>query len=134
VADRKNSRSDGGLVPEVIGVRPKSRGGRPPYKPTDADKKAVKELILLGTNREKIAVIIGITQPTLEKYYGEMLDNYQSRMLSRVAGKAYGMALDGNPFMVQFVLRTRAGWKENLLTNDETQLIKRVIGIQDANV
>jgi hypothetical protein len=44
------------------------------------------------------------------------------------------MALGGNSFMVQFVLRTRAGWKENLLSEQNTVFVKRVIGINDANV
>jgi hypothetical protein len=117
-------------VPAVV----KSRGGRPAYRPTRNQHEIVAGLVLLGTNREKIAAIMGITQPTLEKYFGDTLDRYQSRMLSKVAGKAYGMALDGNPFMVQFVLRTCAGWKENLLSDQDTVFVKRVIGINDANV
>jgi hypothetical protein len=117
-----------GNLPAVV------KRGRPSYRPTRHDEEIVKELVLLGSNREKIAAIIGITRPTLEKYFGETLDHYQKRMLSKVAGKAYGMALDGNPFMVQFVLRTRAGWKENVLREQDTVFVKRVIGINDANV
>jgi hypothetical protein len=117
-------------MPAVV----KSRGGRPAYRPTRNHHEIVARLVLLGTNREKIAAIMGITQPTLEKYFGETLDHYQKRMLSKVAGKAYSMALDGNPFMVQFVLRTRAGWKQNLVSEQDTVFVKRVIGINDANV
>jgi hypothetical protein len=117
-------------LPAVV----KSRGGRPAYRPTANQHEIVARLVLLGTNREKIAAIMGITQPTLEKYFGDTLDHYHKRTLSKVAGKAYSMALDGNPFMVQFVLGTRAGWKENGLNEQDTVFVKRVIGINDANV
>jgi hypothetical protein len=39
-------------------------------------------------DREKIAAILGIAPMTLEKHFGDTLDHYQKRMLSKVAVKA----------------------------------------------
>lgn len=115
-------------------ARPSRKGLIGRHLPTHETRDQVRKLVLLGSNHVQIAGCLGISIHTLQKHYKETLSYYQSRMLSEVAGKAYGMALKGNPFMIQFVLRTRAGWKEKLLGEEDMQLIKRVIGVPDADV
>jgi hypothetical protein len=95
-----------------------------------ADRDQVRKLVLLGRSREKIAAALGISVDQLTYAYRETLEFYQARMLGKLANQAYEMALKGNPFMVQFVLRTRAGWSENRMGDEETQVIKRVIGVR----
>jgi hypothetical protein len=104
------------------------------YKPTTEDKDRVKRLVLLGSPKEKIAGAMGLSIDVLEKNFGDVLKFYEARRLSDVAGKAYDMALKGNPVMVQFVLRTRGRWRENVLGDVEELWVKRVIGVADSDI
>jgi hypothetical protein len=104
------------------------------YKPTAKDKDQVRRLVLLGSPRENIAQAMGLSVPILEKHFLDILQYYEACRLSEVAGKAYSLALKGNVPMVQFILRTRGRWKENILGDEDVQLIKRVIGVDDKDV
>jgi len=103
------------------------------YKPNLEDKDKIKKMVLLGAPHEKIAASLGISLSTLTKYYRDVLDYYKTHMLSQVATRAYAMAIEGHPVMTPFVLRTQGGWKENLEV-EETLIVKRVVGIHDADV
>lgn len=109
--------------------------GRPVYKPNARDLKLVQNLCLLGLSEERTAKCVGIALETLRKYYGEVLENYRDKTLSKVAECAMQLALKGNPSMIMFVLKTRAGWSEKVGLDDDTkQLIKRVIGVKEEEV
>src|SRR5215831_12356186 len=117
----------------TIGARARSNGSKPTtskptnganprgythYKPNPKDTDEVRRQVLLGATHATIAGCLGISVETLDRVYGDTLKFYQTRMLGQVAGTAYKQALQGNPFMVQFVLRTRARWKENVLSDE----------------
>jgi len=125
---------NGVLTPLSKNGKLPSPRGIPHHRPTSETRSTVKKMVLLGSTRAVIAGALGISPETLEKHYHDTLNYYQAHMLSNVAGKAYGMALKGNPHMVMFVLRTRAGWRDNVFGEADAQLIKRVIGVRDDDI
>jgi hypothetical protein len=81
-----------------------------PHVPTPISRELVKSLVALGEPQEKIADIIDIDEKTLRKHYREELDHSLPLLLSRVANTAYKKALDGDPKMIELVLKCRARW------------------------
>lgn len=132
----KNGKN-GKNLPHVNGRNPNRHPTAPGFvhhKPTPATRQTVMKMVLLGSTRPLIAGALGISPEALERHYHDTLNYYQAHMLSKVAGRAYGMALKGNPVMVQFVLRTRAGWKDNVFGDSDQSLIKRIIGVKDDDI
>lgn len=60
------------LFGNPISVRFGTRG-RPPYEPNERDFNKIKMLLAIGWSNERIAGAVGITQPTLRKYYFQLL-------------------------------------------------------------
>ena len=124
------------------------------YRPTMKDRERVKNLLLLGTPEPLIAICVGpsgINVETLHKYFGEELTRYRELTLSTIARSAYKMALmpeDGGyshklvspeirSRMIQFVLKTRAGWRESdttIINAQNVQVVKRVIGVDEKDL
>lgn len=104
------------------------------YRVNAKDKQEVRRQVLLGQTQQAIADSLGLSLQALDRHYRDTIRYYQQRMLGKVAGKAYAKALKGETQMVQFVLRTRAGWKERLLGEEDTALLKRVIGVAEEDV
>jgi hypothetical protein len=69
---------------------------RPPYEPTQELREKVSVAAGGGMKKEKIAIALGISLPTLEKYYDAELScgAYQRRM--EVLSAMHGAALKGN--------------------------------------
>lgn len=110
--------------------------GRPQFKPTKHDYQVVRNLVLLGVPEKKIAQCVGpqgIAHETLRFHFSAILERYRDEMLGKVADKAFQSALKGNPTLMMFVLKTRAGWKENVNMSGEV-VIKRVIGVSEKDV
>ncbi len=78
--------------------------------PTTYSRELVKSLVALGEAQDKISDIIGIDEKTLRKHYRQELDHSLPLLLSRVADTAYKKALDGDPKMIELVLKCRARW------------------------
>jgi hypothetical protein len=93
----------------------------------------------------------GVSVETLNKYFGEELARYRELTLSTIARSAYKMALmpeDGGyshklispeirSRMIQFVLKTRAGWRESdttIINANNVQVVKRVIGVDEKDL
>jgi hypothetical protein len=128
-----NGKGDIGKTGHRTGIPP-TVPGYVHHKVTPATKDTVRKMVLLGSTRPLIAGALGISPETLERHYHDTLNFYQAHMLSNVASKAYTMALKGNPVMVQFVLRTRARWKDDMFGEGDQQLIKRIIGIREEDL
>jgi hypothetical protein len=89
------------------------RGAGQRHEPNDVQRQTVMMHVLLGTPKQQIAKLLGITLPTLKKNYKEEIDMGQSKANATVAGKLYNKAVNSNDTTAQiFWLKTQAGWNE----------------------
>jgi hypothetical protein len=86
--------------------------GRPPHKPTQAERETAKRLSALGCPHEDIAIRLKISSDTLTKYYQTELDEGRIDANSAIAGTLFQQAKNGNTAAAIFWLKTRARWKE----------------------
>jgi hypothetical protein len=135
----------------VINSEVESVRGRK-YIPTKVDAERVKNLILLGLSEEEIAPCVGangVSVNTLRDYYGDLITRYRKDLLGKIAAGAYRAALpvkDGGDKdippeirsrMQIFVLKTRAGWREQDMTvinANQVQIVKRVVGVDEKDI
>jgi len=90
-----------------------ARGAGKRHEPNDVQRQTVMMHVLLGTPKQQIAKLLGITLPTLKKNYKEEIDMGQSKANATVAGKLYNKAVNSNDTTAQiFWLKTQAGWNE----------------------
>ena len=106
------------------------------HKKTEGDAKAVQALASFGVGQPEICNYIGISQPTLHKYYRKELDDGKAKGHAAVASflfnSASGKALqDGDATYsdclrsAMFYAKTRMGWRETQsvdLTNSDKSL------------
>lgn len=92
------------------------RNGRPPYEPTEKDKKFVIAMAAAGIEQLEIARALDITKPTLRKHFRRELDTGQTIAVTEVAKSLFNMATGKNgPANVTaaiFYLKARAGWSD----------------------
>ena len=83
------------------------------HVPTPKSREAVADLSAFGVPVLKIAKALGISKPTLHKYYQDELDIGMVKKNAKVAEALYMKAtVDGNVTAMIFWLKTRAGWRE----------------------
>lgn len=90
--------------------------GRPPFVPTDRDRKQVRTLAAMGLMAEEIACVIGVTDKTLQKHFKEELSVGPAEATANVAQMLYKQAVDPvkpNVTAAIFWLKARAGWRDN---------------------
>ena len=88
---------------------------RPAFEPTDEQRKQVEAMAGFGIPQVDIAKVIGISKPTLEKYFRGELDVGSVKATAKVAQSLFKKATsDGSQSVTAaiFWLKTRAGWKE----------------------
>lgn len=91
---------------------------QPPHVPTDVTKKQVETLAAYGIPQDEIRKVVGVSLPTLYKYYRHELDTASTKANARVAESLYRKATtDGSQSVTAaiFWLKTRAGWKETVV-------------------
>ncbi len=101
--------------------------GRPPFEPTDKDRRLIKEMASCGTPQVGIARTIGITVNTLRKHFKDELARAEDEANFRVAQFMFatimGMPIPGVPpvtnettrgSLAMFWAKTRMGWKETV--------------------
>ncbi|WP_210526368.1 hypothetical protein [Rubellimicrobium arenae] len=71
---------------EISGPKAKRGRGQPPFEPTEADFDKVHMLLALDWTNEQIANALGISQPTLRKYFSAQIRE-RDRMRDRVEGE-----------------------------------------------
>src|SRR5215470_5350736 len=77
----------------------------------------------LGFTQEKIAALLGITKPTLEKHFREELDRGMALIDYQVGSSLVDQALKGNVNACALYLSHRAGWKETkVIENKDSRL------------
>jgi hypothetical protein len=72
----------------------------------------VKALTSTGQTHHQIANYLGITRPTLRKYFKEELKNGNDFIRSAVEGKLVQKALQGDRGCMFFLLERRFGWQQ----------------------
>lgn len=93
-----------------------NKGGRPPFQPTARDRVQVEMLSGMGVPDYDIAKVMGISGPTLRKYFAHELEVGHVKATAKVAESLFKMATSGEKSSVAaaiFWLKCRAGWKED---------------------
>lgn len=97
----------------------KKRGkvGRPAYMPTDRDRTQVRVMAgMLGLRYEEICLVLGITLPTLRKYFRRELELSRHEANAQVAASLFRQATDAKkPSTIAgiFWMKCRAGWRDH---------------------
>jgi hypothetical protein len=89
--------------------------GRPKYQPTDKERAQMRTLTAMGIPHLDIGRIVGITAPTLRKYFRHELDTGQSEANAKVAQSLFKQATDPrspNVAAAIFWMKARAGWSD----------------------
>lgn len=86
--------------------------GRPPFEPTDEQRRLVEQLASFGLKHEEIGAVIGISHVTLAKYFENELATASVKANAKVAHSLFKKCLEGDNTAMIFWLKTRAGWKE----------------------
>lgn len=109
---------DSGKVTIVADIKNavKNKRGRPQHLPTATTRNKIYNLSIVGTRYEDIALIMGINNDTLKKYYSEELEKGRIEANAAVAGTLYEKAKQGDTPSMLFWLKTRAGWSEKNTT------------------
>lgn len=93
----------------------KRKRGRPSHAPTEKSRRDVEMLVAFGNTEEQVAIVLGITCPTLRLHYRDALDNGMMRANNAVKANLFRQATKDDPRAFQamkFWLNCRAGWSE----------------------
>ena len=90
--------------------------GRKPFEPTEAQRRQVKAMAAYGIPDYDIAKVIGVSPPTMRKYFFEELDVGHVTATAKVAETLFKMATNADhpkaAICAMFWLKCRSGWKE----------------------
>lgn len=103
---------------------------KPVHKPTSESRELVERLASIGIPQDKIAHVVGLSGPTLRKHYREQLDGAILRANAAVASNLFAIATGDGPRAVTagiFWMKTRAGWKENDVSQQDPSELAREI-------
>jgi transposase-like protein len=98
-------------------------GGRPSFEPDDKQRLVVTTLAACGTRFALIAKHIGVDAKTLRRYFRKELNEGHQDANALVARSLFGQAIAGNTTAQIFWLKTRAGWRETAVV--QNQLLDR---------
>lgn len=93
----------------------KKKTTKPPHNPTDAERHRVKTMTGMGIVQDDICEIIGISKPTLRKYYRHEIDTGSAEANAAVAQSLFKQATNKdkpNVVAAIFWLKARAGWRD----------------------
>jgi hypothetical protein len=94
----------------------KPKGGRPPFQPSDRDRKQVAMLAAMGIPDYDICKVVGVSAPTLRKYFADELEVGHIQATAKVAESLFKQATSTEKPSVAaaiFWLKCRAGWRED---------------------
>lgn len=106
--------------------------GRPPYAPTDEQRRMVRAMAGFGAPQQDIAKVARCSDRTLRKWFREELDVAAIAANARVAQCLFQQATTpGNIGASIFWLKARAGWREKQVTPaDDPGTLAQVIVIR----
>jgi len=82
------------------------------HKPTNESRKTVESTSGLGLPHEQIALLIGIDDKTLRKYYREELDLGKAKANGQIAKTLYSKAVGGDTTSLIWWTKTQMKWAE----------------------
>jgi hypothetical protein len=94
-----------------------SKGGRPAYKPTKADRALVLALMVNGVSVAQAARILSMDEKSVRKHFGVEIEHGREQANAKVASRLYEQASgpsEDSPSVTSriFWLKARAGWKD----------------------
>ena len=92
-------------------------GGQKPYEATDEKRAMAEKMAGLGIPQDQIAMVMGISDVTLRKYYRDQLDVGVAKANSLVAQNLFNIATSKETGAVAagiFWMKTRGGWRETV--------------------
>jgi hypothetical protein len=87
--------------------------GRHPHEPTEKEAAQVKTLAGMGINADDIGKVVGLSAPTIRKYFMHELEVGQIEATAMVAQSLYRQATKGHVTACIFFLKCKGGWKED---------------------
>ena len=82
------------------------------HKPTNDSRKTVESTSGLGLPHEQIALLVGIDDKTLRKYYREELDLGKAKANGQIAKTLYSKAVGGDTTSLIWWTKTQMKWAE----------------------
>ena len=82
------------------------------HKPTDESRRMVESTSGLGLPHEQIAILVGIDDKTLRKYYREELDLGKAKANGQIAKTLYSKAVGGDTTSLIWWTKTQMKWAE----------------------
>lgn len=93
----------------------KHPGGRPPFEPTEEQRRIVNVMAAGGFQQLAIASALGISDNTLRKYFAEELEAGGAKAHASVVANLFKQATKDDPRSTAaaiFWTKTRLGWKD----------------------
>jgi hypothetical protein len=103
------------VAPARAPILAMTRPGRPPFEPTEAERRMARTLAAYGVPRPDIAQALGCSVPTLRRRFVDELARATTEANARVAETLFRRATGDGPQSVTaaiFWLKCRAGWRE----------------------
>lgn len=115
-------------VSRLGGARPGA--GRPPFVPTDDDRKQVEKLAGLGLSYEQISALIrdGIARNVLMEYFPRELELGKAKAHAKIGGKLFQKAMDGDTASLIWWTKTQMRWAET----QKHEIVQTTISINGA--
>ena len=82
------------------------------HTPTNESRKTVESTSGLGLPHEQIALLVGIDDKTLRKYYREELDLGKAKANGQIAKTLYSKAVGGDTTSLIWWTKTQMKWAE----------------------
>ncbi len=101
--------------------------GRPPYEPTEENRRLVSELAACGVCQERIARRLRISKETMLKYFGDDYEDSKTSANAEMGKGLYQKGIEGDLGAMIFYLKTQAGWTDkNAEDKDKNQMTSLV--------
>jgi hypothetical protein len=82
------------------------------HKPTDESRRMVESTSGLGLPHEQIAILVGIDDKTLRKYYRTELDTGKAKANGQIAKTLFSKAVAGDTTSLIWWTKTQMKWAE----------------------
>ncbi len=96
--------------------QPINKGGRPPFEPTEEQRRIVSVMAAGGFQQLAIAHALGISDATLRKYFADELEGGGAKAHASVVANLFKQATKDDPRATAaaiFWTKTRLGWKDS---------------------
>jgi len=84
------------------------------HKPTDESRRMVESTSGLGLPHEQIAILVGIDDKTLRKYYRTELDTGKAKANGQIAKTLFSKAVAGDTTSLIWWTKTQMKWSETV--------------------